>query len=158
MRLTKLTNDTICFLVKIYECNGAPTTVDELKKNCDISTGQAAIICKYLKQSNIIGTVRGRTGGVFLKKDPREIRIAPLIISLETRLRPIGCYATDSCNTCTRYGGRVFCDSLARSLDAFFRELGDKSLHDLCQPAESCPEQETQQTGHPKTLGDGKGA
>ncbi|MBO9422380.1 Rrf2 family transcriptional regulator [Labrenzia sp. R4_2] len=134
MRLNNLTKETICFLTNICERKGEPVTIDELKESCNVSTGQAAIICKFLRDHDMIGTLRGRSGGVFLAKHPEEIKIADIITRLEAKLRPIDCFSPANCSECKRFGGPAFCAALSDALSAFYTALADKTLQDLCSP------------------------
>lgn len=132
MRLTKLTNDAISFLVLLGNSPESVVPMDDLKANCRISAGQIALIGKMLRDENYIGTVRGRSGGAYLRKKPQEIRIADIIRLFETDFALTECMNKSYCTVCSRYGGPVYCQMLSDALDAFFGEMNDKTLLDLC--------------------------
>lgn len=132
MRLTKLTNDAISFLVLLGNSPDSVVPMDDLKANCRISAGQIALIGKTLRDKNYIGTVRGRSGGAYLRKKPQDIRIADIIRLFETDFALTECMNKSYCTVCSRYGGPVYCKMLTDALDAFFEEMAGTTLSDLC--------------------------
>jgi Rrf2 family nitric oxide-sensitive transcriptional repressor len=132
MRLTKLTNDAISFLVLLGNSSDTVVPMDALKANGQISAGQIALIGKTLRDENYIGTVRGRSGGAYLLKNPRDIRIADIIRLFETDFALTECMGNGFCKGCSRYGGAAYCQMLTGALVAFFEQMNDMALSDLC--------------------------
>ncbi len=131
MRLSKTTNDTISFLSYLARSQDAVVSIDDVKSNCKLSTGQLNQISKALRLNGLIGTVRGRSGGVFLLKSPEDILIAEVLKASETDFALTGCKHTkDRCN-CLRYGGKVYCERLEGAVAAFFTSLDGLTLSDL---------------------------
>ncbi|MGD9852167.1 MAG: Rrf2 family transcriptional regulator [Nitrospirales bacterium] len=71
-----------------------------LSEQQGIPLGFLEIILLQLKNSGLVGSRRGKNGGVFLLKPPREVTLGKIIRTLDGPLAPIGCVSQTAYRKC----------------------------------------------------------
>ena len=115
-----------------------------LSEEQGIPLGFLEIILLQLKNSGLVGSRRGKNGGVFLLKPPREITLGQIIRTLDGPLAPIGCVSQTAyrkCEDCP-YEATATCPIQKVMLDvrnAIASVLDHYSLEDFAQPGGGKP-------------------
>lgn len=110
-----------------------------LSEQQGIPLGFLEIILLQLKNSGLVGSRRGKNGGVFLSKAPCEITLGQIIRTLDGPLAPIGCVSQTAyrkCEDCP-YEATATCPIQRVMLDvrnAIASVLDHYSLEDFAQP------------------------
>lgn len=110
-----------------------------LSEQQGIPLGFLEIILLQLKNSGLVGSRRGKNGGVFLLKPPREITLGQIIRTLDGPLAPIGCVSQTAyrkCEDCP-YEATATCPIQKVMLDvrnAIASVLDHYSLEDFASP------------------------
>ncbi len=60
-----------------------PVSLSQITKKLIIPKSFASKIVFQLRQSNLIGTVQGKYGGIFLKKDPQYISVMDILEAMD---------------------------------------------------------------------------
>lgn len=132
MRLTLHTDFTLRVLIQVGLNDGELTTIDQVAKSFDISKNHLMKVVNDLSQKGYLDTVRGRNGGIRLKRKPRDINIGQVVRDTEDRLDVIGCLGdTGFCRierVCVLRG------VLSDATDAFLAVLDACTLADLIKP------------------------
>lgn len=111
-----------------------------LSEQQGIPLGFLEVILLQLKSSGLIGSRRGKNGGVFLMKPPREVTLGKIIRTLDGPLAPIGCVSQTAyrkCEDCP-YGETATCPIQKVMLDvrnAIASVLDHYSLEDFANPS-----------------------
>ncbi len=91
MRLTLHTDYALRVLIQVALGGDKLTTIAEIARSFDISQQHLMKVVNDLGQKGYLETVRGRKGGIRLRRDPRDINIGDVVRNTEDKLDVIGC-------------------------------------------------------------------
>lgn len=83
MRLTKQTSHAIRILMHCARAGGQLAKVAEIAEDLDLTQQNVFKIVHLLRRAGFLEAVRGRYGGVRLKRDPAAIRIGDVVRATE---------------------------------------------------------------------------
>ena len=132
MRLTLHTDFTLRVLIQVGLNDGELTRIDEIARGFDISKNHLRKVVNDLSQKGYLDTVRGRNGGIRLKRAPRDINIGQIVRDTEDRLDVIGCLSR--AGFCRIQRACVLRGILGEATDAFLAVLDSYTLADLIKP------------------------
>lgn len=84
MRLSNQTNNAVKVLVYCARSQEETVTVPEIAAACDITEFNVFKLVPLLVKADLLETIRGRGGGVRLKRSPEEISIGAVVRATET--------------------------------------------------------------------------
>jgi Rrf2 family transcriptional regulator, nitric oxide-sensitive transcriptional repressor len=108
------------------------STIAEIAESFDISKSHLMKVVNKLGQQGYIDTVRGKGGGVRLRRPPAEIRVGTVVRETEEDLAVMGCLAESG--FCRIEGCCVLRRALRQATVAFLRTLDGYTLADLLAP------------------------
>ena len=132
MRLTLHTDYALRVLIHVAIADGKLITINEIAESFGISKQHLMKVVNDLGQKGYLETVRGRGGGVRLRRLPRDINIGRVVRETEDKLDVIGCL-----------GQRGYCPIericilrgvLHDAIEAFLAVLDGYTLADLIKP------------------------
>jgi len=134
MRLADYTDYTLRVLMDCATHPDRLITIAEIADRHGVSKNHLMKIVNDLARQGVIGTTRGRGGGLRLLKRPDDIRVGDIVRSCETDFRLVECFdrATNSCSltpTCRLKG------LFGSALQAYFKALDAATLADITGPA-----------------------
>ncbi|MGS2764302.1 RrF2 family transcriptional regulator [Sinomicrobium sp. M5D2P9] len=111
-----------------------PVLISEIAESENISKKFLEIILLQLKNSGFLGSKKGKGGGYYLLKDPKQITIAALMRILEGPIAPLPCVSLHFYEKCSDCKTEEEC-SLNRVMvelrDSMLSVLEKKTLADL---------------------------
>lgn len=132
MRLTLHTDYALRVLIYAAIAEGKLITINDVAQSFDISKQHLMKVVSDLSQKGYLDTVRGRNGGIRLRRQPRDINIGQVVRETEDRLDVIGCLGQDS--YCRIEQACVLRGALRDATDAFLAVLDAHTLADLIKP------------------------
>lgn len=132
MRLTLHTDFTLRVLIQVGLKDGELTTINEISRSFDISRNHVMKVVNHLGRKGYLDTVRGRNGGLRLKRAPRDINIGQVVRDTEDRLDVIGCLSR--AGFCRIQRACVLRGILGEASEAFLAVLDGHTLADLIKP------------------------
>ncbi len=90
MRLTLHTDYALRTLIRVAIADGKLITINEIAQNFAISKQHLMKVVNDLGQKSYLDTVRGRNGGIRLRRRPRDINLGQVVRDTE-ELDVIGC-------------------------------------------------------------------
>jgi Rrf2 family nitric oxide-sensitive transcriptional repressor len=130
MRLTTKTNLAMRVLMACAVNRGQVLRKHELAVAINASEAHLAVIINQLSRLGFITTLRGRNGGLSLRLAPEDISVGKVFRLFEGGVPLAECFDRQS-NTCPLSSCCRLNTSIARALEAFFRELDGVTLADL---------------------------
>jgi Rrf2 family nitric oxide-sensitive transcriptional repressor len=112
----------------------ALTTVGEVAADFGLSAPHLNKVAQTLAAHNYLKTVRGRSGGLMLTKQPASIRLGQVARITEPDFQMAPCMASDaacSITPCPIYDPCVLRNALVQATNAFIEELDQWTLADL---------------------------
>ena len=111
--------------------NGKPVSLNDISLRQNISLSYLEQLFAKLKNSKLVKSVRGPTGGYILDKSPKEIKLSNIIFAVDEKVKTLNCKkeSKKGCN-----GKNTKCithnlwDDLEQHINAFFE---NKNLSDL---------------------------
>ena len=91
MRLTLHTDYALRVLIHVAIADGRLITISDIAQSFDISKQHLMKVVNDLSQKGYLDTVRGRGGGIRLRRPPSDINIGRVVRETEDRLDVIGC-------------------------------------------------------------------
>jgi Rrf2 family transcriptional regulator, nitric oxide-sensitive transcriptional repressor len=91
MQLTLHTDYALRVLIHVAIADGKLITINDIAKTFDISKQHLMKVVNNLGQKGYLDTVRGRGGGIRLRRPPRDINVGAVVRETEERLDVIGC-------------------------------------------------------------------
>lgn len=134
MRLTEFTDHALRLLMYLGAHRGRMATIDEIALQYGISRNHLAKVVHELAASDLIQTARGRSGGVWLAGEPRDIRLGEVVRQTEPNFHMAQCFGA-AAGACPFSPDCRLRESLARATRAYLDELNRVSLADLLPPA-----------------------
>lgn len=134
MRLSEHTDYSMRVLMYCAVHADRLVTIAELAQYYALSRNHLMKIVANLAHQGLLQTVRGRSGGIRLGKNPAKIRVGDVARATETDFRLVECFDPniDRCvlsSMCRLHG------VLNAGLQAFLRTLDETTLGDLVAPA-----------------------
>lgn len=130
MRLTVYTDYTlrVMLYLAVRHNEGGMATIDEIARAYDISRNHLMKIVNELGQTGFVTTVRGRSGGIRLAKEPKEISIGAIVRMAEKDFAVVTCHDPEMPVQCAIQPSCNLRRRLARAMDAFMAELDSMTL------------------------------
>jgi Rrf2 family transcriptional regulator, nitric oxide-sensitive transcriptional repressor len=91
MQLTLHTDYSLRVLIHVAIADGKLITINDIAKTFDISKQHLMKVVNNLGQKGYLDTVRGRGGGIRLRRPPHDINVGEVVRETEERLDVIGC-------------------------------------------------------------------
>lgn len=132
MRLTLHTDYALRVLIHVAVADGKLITISDIAESFDISRHHLTKVVNDLSQKGYLDTVRGRGGGIRLRRLPRDINIGQVVRATEDRLDVIGCLGRRG--YCRIERVCVLRGALDDAIQAFLDVLDGYTLADLIKP------------------------
>jgi len=132
MHLTLWTDYALRTLIYVGAKGEQLSTIAEIAESFDISKSHLMKVVNKLGQQGYIDTVRGKGGGVRLRRPPAEICVGTVVRETEEDLAVMGCLAQSG--FCRIEGCCVLRRALRQATVAFLRTLDGYTLADLLAP------------------------
>jgi Rrf2 family transcriptional regulator, nitric oxide-sensitive transcriptional repressor len=107
-------------------------TIQEVSERFDISKNHLMKVVQGLAHLGYVETVRGKHGGIRLRRPAREIRIGEVVRRMEADFEVAECFGAN--NACAIAGCCTLAVALNDALAAFFGVLDGFTLEDLLKP------------------------
>lgn len=127
MRLTDYTDYALRVLMYVGAQTGRLVTIQEIAVNHGISKNHLTKVVHRLGLAGLVQTVRGRSGGVRLARDPATITVGAVVRLTEPDFIMVECF-DEARNTCTLSPICVLKHALGRATGAYLQELDRVSL------------------------------
>ena len=134
MRLTKQTNYAIRILIYCTANAGQRSRIAEIAKAYGVSELFLFKILQILVDHGYIKTLRGRYGGIYLAKDPKDITIADIVKITEENFSLAECFDNQD-TECPLLNICGLHSTFQKALNAFFDVLSQTTIADLHHPA-----------------------
>ena len=131
MRFTLYTDFALRTLIQLALNDGKLTTINDISRSFGISRQHLMKVVSDLGERGYLDTVRGRRGGIRLRRLPRDINIGQVVREIEDG-NVIGCLAARG--YCPIERVCVLRSALRDATQAFFGVLDTYSLADLIRP------------------------
>jgi Rrf2 family nitric oxide-sensitive transcriptional repressor len=112
--------------------DGKLITINNVAETFDISKQHLMKVVHHLSQKGYLDTVRGRSGGIRLRRQPHDINIGQVVRETEESLYVIGCL--ERSGYCRMERVCVLRDVLHNATQAFLAVLDGCTLADLIKP------------------------
>lgn len=132
MRLTLHTDYALRVLIQVAIANGKLITINDIAQSFDISKQHLMKVVNDLSRSGYLDTVRGRNGGIRLRRQPRDINIGQVVRETEDKLDVIECL--ERRGYCQIERVCVLRGILGEATEAFLAVLDAHTLADLIKP------------------------
>lgn len=132
MQLTLYTDYALRVLINVGVADGKLITVNDIAENFDVSKQHLMKIVNDLSRRGYLDTVRGRGGGIRLRRPASEINIGEVVRQTEETLDVIGCLGRRG--YCRIERVCVLRGVLHDATQAFLGVLDDYTLADLIRP------------------------
>lgn len=132
MRLTRHTDYAFRLLIQTALHDPELTTVGETAEDFDLSAMHLTKVAQTLAAHGYLETIRGRSGGLRLAREPHTIRLGQVARTTEPDFQIAPCMAPDG--DCPIYSPCVLKGVLSRAAEAFIAELDEWTLADLVKP------------------------
>ncbi len=130
MKLNKSTNDAIQILIECARAEGTLVKVADLSARLDITMQNVFKIVHILSRADLVAAVRGRYGGVTLKRPATDIRIGEIVRAMEV-------VGDEAISGVPRAKGRtatnVMTTVIDSALEAFISVLDQHSLAEMAK-------------------------
>ena len=132
MRLTLHTDYALRVLIHVAIADGKLITINDIAHSFHISKQHLMKVVHYLGRKGYLDTVRGRGGGIRLRRQPRDIKIGQVVRDTEESLDLIGCL--ERSGYCPIQRVCVLRGVLYDATQAFLAVLDGYTLADLIKP------------------------
>jgi len=129
VRLTQHTDYAFRMLIHAAVHAPALTTVGEVAADFNLSAPHLNKVAQTLAAHGYLQTVRGRSGGLRLLREPRSIRLGQVAKVTEPDFQMAPCMTSDG--NCPIYEPCLLRGALSQAADAFIAELDKWTLADL---------------------------
>ncbi|KTD16711.1 Rrf2 family transcriptional regulator [Legionella jordanis] len=99
MQLTQFTDYSLRALIYIA-LKKELCTINDIAKAYGISSNHLVKIIHNLAKMGIIRTLRGKSGGIVMAKNPADLNLGELIIKLEPHFDLVPCFNKEKANCC----------------------------------------------------------
>lgn len=132
MQLTLYTDYALRVLIHVGVADGRLITINDIAETFDVSKQHLMKIVNDLSRRGYLDTVRGRGGGIRLRRPPGEINLGEVVRQTEETLDVIGCLARRG--YCRIERVCVLRGVLHDATQAFLGVLDGYTLADLIRP------------------------
>ena len=132
MRLTLHTDYALRVLIHVAIADGKLITISDIAESFDISKQHLMKVVSDLSRKGYLDTVRGRGGGIRLRRKPRDVNIGRVVRETEDKLDVIGCLGQRG--YCRIERVCVLRGVLDDAIQAFLDVLDGYTLADLIKP------------------------
>lgn len=132
MRLTLHTDYSLRVLIQVAVAAGKLITINDIAKTFDISKQHLMKVVNNLSRMGYLDTVRGRGGGIRLRRLPRDINVGEVVRGTEETLGVIGCL--EQRGYCPIQRVCVLRGVFDEATQAFLGVLDGYTLADLIKP------------------------
>jgi Rrf2 family transcriptional regulator, nitric oxide-sensitive transcriptional repressor len=132
MRLTLHTDYALRALIQVAIADGKLITINDIAESFDLSKQHLMKVVNDLSRKGYLDTVRGRGGGIRLRRRPRDIIVGRVVRDIEGQLAVIGCLGQRG--YCRIERVCVLRGVLRDATDAFLAVLDGYTLADLIKP------------------------
>lgn len=129
MHLTRFTDYSLRVLLYLAVKGERRSTITEIAERFEISRNHLMKVVQDLSHHGYITSIRGKHGGLLLKREPDSIVLGELIRRTERDLTLVECFG--DANECVITPACRLKHILAEALDAFLAVLDDYTLEDL---------------------------
>jgi Rrf2 family nitric oxide-sensitive transcriptional repressor len=129
MRLTTFTDYSLRVLIYLALDQKRQPTIGEISARYGISKNHLMKVVQQLSQLGYVQALRGKHGGLQLKKPPGSIPLGTLIKQTENELNLAECFASD--NQCILTPACKLQNILRKAMQAFFTSLDQYTLADI---------------------------
>lgn len=133
MHLTRFSDNALRCLLLLGLEPGRAIPVPEIADRMRMSYNHLVKVVQLLSQFGYVETTRGRHGGLQLARAPEDILLGQLLRQTEESLALVECFSPEISN-CPIVSACKLAPTLARALNAFFRELDHDTLADVLKP------------------------
>ena len=130
MRLTTRTNLAIRVLMFSAVNSGRVVRTADIAVRCNASVNHLLHVVGQLQDMGVIETLRGRTGGLILARDPAQISVGAVFRRLESGTPFAECF-DPATNTYPLVSDCRLRGYLTRAVESFYHELDLITLDDL---------------------------
>ena len=130
MQLTSYTDYSLRTLLYLATAPGRLVTISEISECHNISRNHLVKVVHNLGKHGYIHTVRGKSGGMRLNREPKEIIIAEVVKLTEPHMNIQECFSQES-NTCPLINNCKLKGVLYQAKQSFIKVLEDKTLADV---------------------------
>lgn len=131
MHLTRYTDYSLRVLMFLAAKGEERSTITEIAERFTISRNHLMKVVQDLNHKGYITTIRGKHGGLQLKRDPEDIVLGTLVRETERDLALVECLGNN--NECLITPGCRLRPVLVEALDAFLGVLDRYTLADLLE-------------------------
>lgn len=136
MRLTDYTDYSLRTLMYLGTHRDQLVTIQDIADAYCISKSHLMKVVHQLGLSGLVETIRGRSGGLRLGKEPEEINIGQVVRSTEPDFRMVECFNREL-NECILATSCELHDVLRRATQAYLDVLAGVTLADLLSKSAS---------------------
>ena len=136
MRLTDYTDYSLRTLMYLGMHRDKLVTIQDIANAYGISKSHLMKVVHQLGLSGLVETIRGRSGGLRLGKEPEEINIADVVRGTEPDFMMVECFNREV-NECILSPSCELQDVLRRATNAYLEVLGGVTLADLLRNSAS---------------------
>jgi Rrf2 family transcriptional regulator, nitric oxide-sensitive transcriptional repressor len=129
MQLTVSSDSALRTLIYLGQ-KKAPATIAEVAEACGVAKSSLMKVVMTLVSANLVASERGRTGGISLALDAKDISVGSVIRLMENSLALVDCMK-DSPSSCPLLPKCRLKRILYEAQESFFATLDNKSLADL---------------------------
>lgn len=129
MHITRYTDYSLRVLIYLAVQQDRLSTIQEIAESYDISRNHLMKVVHQLNRKGYIETVRGKSGGMRLHRDPRSINIGVLVRETEQDLSLVECFSSNGDCTISPVCGLKH--AFADALKAFLGALDQYTLEDI---------------------------
>jgi len=130
MRLTSFTDYTLRSLMYLGMNRDNLVTIQDIADLHNISKNHLTKVIHQLGVNGLVETVRGRNGGLRLKREPADINIGAVVRGSESDFYMAECF-DGAHNTCVFNGACFLKTKLEEATDAYLKVLDGVTLADL---------------------------
>ncbi len=132
MHLTRFTDYSLRVLIYLAVKGEQRSTITEIAGRFEISRNHLMKVVQDLNHHGYITSIRGKHGGLLLKRAPETIPLGELVRDTERDLSLVECFGDD--NECVITPACRLKPILAEALSAFLAVLDHYTLADLLGP------------------------
>jgi len=114
--------------------NKNPVQIEVISKSENISQKFLESILLTLRKNGFLGSKKGKGGGYYLLKDPKDIKMAPIMRILEGPIAMLPCVSLNFYETCSDCPDETICavhNLMIEVRDSTLNIFNNKSLADL---------------------------
>ncbi|QEM83622.1 Rrf2 family transcriptional regulator [Halomonas binhaiensis] len=132
MHLTRFTDYSLRVLMYLADAGDERTTIAEIAARFSVSRNHLMKVVQELSRLGYVCAIRGKHGGLSLKRAPESIRLGALIQDTEHSLALVECSVDE--DNCHLSPACRFNSIASEALQAFLKSLDNYTLADLMVP------------------------